>query len=183
MIEEGNPDVVILAMGGEKIIPAIEGIDLLLVGDAWQILSGEVAPKSHAVVVGGGLIGMETADFLSQKGTQVTLVEALKRSPVLKITSHGYMLHTRLRDKNCKLLFNTVVKRIAEGSVTILSGGEEQTLSPVDQVIIAVGLKPHDDWRQILPARGIRHWVIGDACQPRRIIEATEEGAKAAWSL
>jgi 2,4-dienoyl-CoA reductase-like NADH-dependent reductase (Old Yellow Enzyme family)/thioredoxin reductase len=183
MIEEGNPDVVILAMGGEKIIPAIEGIDLLLVGDAWQILSGEVAPKSHAVVVGGGLIGMETADFLSQKGTQVTLVEALKRSPVLKITSHGYMLHTRLRDKNCKLLFNTVVKRIAEGSVTILSGGEEQTLSPVDQVIIAVGLKPHDDWQQILPARGIRHWVIGDACQPRRIIEATEEGAKAAWSL
>jgi len=183
MIEEGNPDVVILAMGGEKIIPAIEGIDLLLVGDAWQILSGEVAPKSHAVVVGGGLIGMETADFLSQKGTQVTLVEALKRSPVLKITSHGYMLHTRLRDKNCKLLFNTVVKRIAEGSVTILSGGEEQTLSPVDQVIIAVGLKPRDDWQQILPARGIRHWVIGDACQPRRIIEATEEGAKAAWSL
>ena len=183
MIEEGNPDVVILAMGGEKIIPAIEGIDLLLVGDAWQILSGEVAPKSHAVVVGGGLIGMETADFLSQKGTQVTLVEALKRSPVLKITSHGYMLHTRLRDKNCKLLFNTVVKRIAESSVTILSGGEEQTLSPVDQVIIAVGLKPHDDWQQILPARGIRHWVIGDACQPRRIIEATEEGAKAAWSL
>ncbi len=183
MIEEGNPDVVILAMGGEKIIPAIEGIDLLLVGDAWQILSGEVAPKSHAVVVGGGLIGMETADFLSQKGTQVTLVEALKRSPVLKITSHGYMLHTRLRDKNCKLLFNTVVKRIAEGSVTILSGGEEQTLSPVDQVIIAVGLKPHDDWQQILQARGIRHWVIGDACQPRRIIEATEEGAKAAWSL
>ena len=183
MIEEGNPDVVILAMGGEKIIPAIEGIDLLLVGDAWQILSGEVAPKSHAVVVGGGLIGMETADFLSQKGTQVTLVEALKRSPVLKITSHGYMLHTRLRDKNCKLLFNTVVKRIAEGSVTILSGGEEQTLSPVDQVIIAVGLKPRDDWQQILQARGIRHWVIGDACQPRRIIEATEEGAKAAWSL
>ena len=183
MIEEGNPNVVILAMGGEKIIPAIEGIDLLLVGDAWQILSGEVAPKSHAVVVGGGLIGMETADFLSQKGTQVTLVEALKRSPVLKITSHGYMLHTRLRDKNCKLLFNTVVKRIAEGSVTILSGGEEQTLSPVDQVIIAVGLKPRDDWQQILQARGIRHWVIGDACQPRRIIEATEEGAKAAWSL
>ncbi len=183
MIEEGNPDVVILAMGGEKIIPAIEGIELLLVGDAWQILSGEVAPKSHAVVVGGGLIGMETADFLSQKGTQVTLVEALKRSPVLKITSHGYMLHTRLRDKNCKLLFNTVVKRIAEGSVTILSGGEEQTLSPVDQVIIAVGLKPRDDWQQILQTRGIRHLAIGDACQPRRIIEATEEGAKAAWSL
>lgn len=183
MMEEGNPEAVILAMGGEKIVSAMEGIDLPLVGDAWQILSGAIAPQAHALVVGGGLIGMETADFLSQKGAQVTLVEALKRSPVLKITSHGYMLHTRLRDKNCKLLFNTVVKRIAENSVTIVSGGEEQILSPVDQVIIAVGLKPRDDWQQILQARGIRHWIIGDACQPRRIIEATEEGARAAWSL
>ena len=42
---------------------------------------------------------METADFLSEQGSQVTLVEMLKRSPVLKITSHGYMLHTRLRNR------------------------------------------------------------------------------------
>ena len=183
MIEEGKPETVILAMGGEKIIPPIEGIDLPLVCDAWQILSGEVAPKAHAVVVGGGLIGMETADFLSQKGTQVTLVETLKGSPVLKITSHGYMLHRRLRDKNCNLLFNTIIKRIAKDSVTTIHGAEEQTLSPVDQVVIAVGLKPRENWQQILQARGIRHFVIGDARQPRRIIEATEEGAKAAWSL
>ncbi|MFH1757335.1 MAG: FAD-dependent oxidoreductase [Pseudomonadota bacterium] len=183
LIEGGNPEAVILAMGGEKIIPEIEGIGLPLVCDAWQILSGEVDPQANAVVVGGGLIGMETADFLSQKGTQVTLVETLKRSPVLKITSHGYMLHTRLREKNCKLLFNTVVKRIAESSVTILSGEEEQTLSPVDQVVIAVGLKPRDDWQHILQTKGIRCLIIGDARQPRRIIEATEEGAQAAWNL
>jgi thioredoxin reductase len=93
------------------------------------------------------------------------------------------MLHRRLRDKSCNLLFNTVVKRIAESSVTILCGAEEQTLSPVDQVVIAVGLKSRDELQQILQARGIRHFVIGDARQPRRIIEATEEGAKAAWSL
>jgi pyruvate/2-oxoglutarate dehydrogenase complex dihydrolipoamide dehydrogenase (E3) component len=170
-------------VGGEKVIPAIDGIDLPLVSDAWQILSGAVAPRAHALVIGGGLIGMETADFLTQKGAQVTLVEALKRSPVLKITSHGFMLHTRLREKNCRLLFNTVVKRISENSVTIVSGGEEQTLSPVDQVIIAVGLKARDDWQEILRAKGIRHWLIGDASQPRRILEATEEGARAAWSL
>jgi 2,4-dienoyl-CoA reductase-like NADH-dependent reductase (Old Yellow Enzyme family)/thioredoxin reductase len=183
MMKEGNPEAVIIAVGGEKVIPAIDGIDLPLVSDAWQILSGAVAPRAHALVIGGGLIGMETADFLTQKGAQVTLVEALKRSPVLKITSHGFMLHTRLREKNCRLLFNTVVKRISENSVTIVSGGEEQTLSPVDQVIIAVGLKARDDWQEILRAKGIRHWLIGDASQPRRILEATEEGARAAWSL
>jgi 2,4-dienoyl-CoA reductase-like NADH-dependent reductase (Old Yellow Enzyme family)/thioredoxin reductase len=183
MIEEGNPEAVILATGGEKIVPALPGIDLPMVCDAWQILSGEVAPKGHTLVLGGGLIGMETADFLCQKGMQVTLVEVLKRSPVLKITSHGYMLHTRLREGKCKLLFNTAVKRIEEGSIIIASNGEEQILCPVNQVVIAIGLKPRDDLKKILQARGIPHFVIGDAVQPRRILEATEEGARAAWNL
>ncbi len=183
MVEEGKPDGVILATGGEKIKPDITGIGLPIVCDAWQILGGEVAPKRHAVVIGGGLIGMETADFLLQKGTQVTLVEALKHSPVLKITSHGYMLHKRLRDGKCTLFFNTTVKRIEESSVITVSDGQESILSPVDQVVIAVGLKPSDDLKKSLRAKGIPHFVIGDALQPRRIIEATEEGARAAWDI
>jgi NADPH-dependent 2,4-dienoyl-CoA reductase/sulfur reductase-like enzyme len=183
MISEGNPEVVILATGGEQIKPDIPGIDLSLASHAWQILEGAVPPGKHAVVIGGGLIGMETADYLCQKGTQVTLVEVLKQSPVLKFTSHGYMLHTRLKEAGCRLLFNTTVKKIEESSVTVLIEGREQVLSPVDQVIIAVGLKPHDELKAILQAKKIRHFIIGDALQPRRIIEATEEGARAAWNL
>jgi 2,4-dienoyl-CoA reductase-like NADH-dependent reductase (Old Yellow Enzyme family)/thioredoxin reductase len=183
MILEGNPEAVILAAGGEKIIPDIPGIDLPHVTDAWQILSGALPPKKNILVIGGGLIGMETADFLSQKGTQVTLVEVLKRSPVLKITSHGYMLHTRLREAGCKLLFDTTLKRIEPSSVTILSQGTEELLSPIDQVVIAVGLKPMEKLKKFLEGKGIRHFVVGDAVLPRRIIEATEEGARAAWNL
>jgi 2,4-dienoyl-CoA reductase-like NADH-dependent reductase (Old Yellow Enzyme family)/thioredoxin reductase len=183
MISEGNPEVVILASGGERIKPDIPGINLPLVCNAWQVLSGAVPPGKHAVVIGGGLIGMEAADYLCQKGTQVTLVEVLKRSPVLKITSHGYMLHTRLKEGGCRLFFNTTLTKIEESSVTALIEGREQILSPVDQVVIAVGLKPHDGLKEFLQARKIRHFIIGDALQPRRIIEATEEGARAAWSL
>jgi len=183
MISEGNPEVVILATGGEQIKPDIPGIDLSLVCHAWQVLGGAVPPGKHTVVIGGGLIGMETADYLCQKGTQVVLVEVLKRSPVLKITSHGYMLHTRLKEAGCRLLFNTTVKKIEESSVTVLLEGREQILSPVDHVIIAVGLKPHDELKEILQAKKIRYFIIGDALQPRRIIEATEEGARAAWNL
>jgi 2,4-dienoyl-CoA reductase-like NADH-dependent reductase (Old Yellow Enzyme family)/thioredoxin reductase len=183
MISEGNPEVVILASGGERMKPDIPGIDLPLVCDAWRVLSGAVPPGKHAVVIGGGLIGMETADYLCQKGTQVTLVEVLKRSPVLKITSHGYMLHTRLKEAGCRFFFNTTLTKIEESSVTVLIEGREQILSPVDQVVIAVGLKPHDGLKEFLQARKIRHFIIGDALQPRRILEATEEGARAAWSL
>jgi 2,4-dienoyl-CoA reductase-like NADH-dependent reductase (Old Yellow Enzyme family)/thioredoxin reductase len=183
MISEGDPEVVILATGGEQIKPDIPGINLSMVCNAWQVLGGAVPPGKHPVVIGGGLIGMETADYLCHKGTQVTLVEVLKRSPVLKITSHGYMLHTRLKEAGCRLLFGTVVKKIEESSVTVLIEDKEQILSPVDQVIIAVGLKPNDKLKEILQAKKIRHFIIGDALQPRRIIEATEEGARAAWNL
>jgi 2,4-dienoyl-CoA reductase-like NADH-dependent reductase (Old Yellow Enzyme family)/thioredoxin reductase len=183
MISKGNPDAVILASGGKQIKPDIPGIDLPLVHNAWQVLDGAVPPGKHTVVIGGGLIGMETADYLCHKGTQVTLVEVLKRSPVLKITSHGYMLHTRLKQAGCRLLFNTAIKKIEESSVTVLIEGREQLLSPVDQVIIAVGLESRKELKEILQARKIRHFVIGDAFQPRRIIEATEEGARAAWNL
>ncbi len=183
MIQDENPEAVILAAGGEKIIPDIPGIDLPHVCDAWQILMGEVTPNQNALVIGGGLIGMETADFLSQKGTHVTLVEVLKRSPVLKITSHGYMLHTRLREAGCKLVFDTSVRRIEPSSVILGSQGKEEVLSPVDQVVVAVGLKPVASLKKFLEGKGVRHFVVGDAVSPRRIIEATEEGAKAAWSL
>jgi 2,4-dienoyl-CoA reductase-like NADH-dependent reductase (Old Yellow Enzyme family)/thioredoxin reductase len=183
MVSEGKPDVVILASGGEPIRPDIPGIDLPLVCHAWQVLEGAVPLGRHPVVLGGGLVGMETADYLSHRGAQVTLVEVLKRSPVLKITSHGYMLHTRLKEAGCRLLFNTAVKKIEESSATVLIDGKEEILSPIDQVIIAVGLKPNDELKEILKALKVHHFIIGDALEPRRIIEATEEGARAAWNI
>src|SRR4030042_2027408 len=183
MISEGNPEVVILATGGEPIKPDIPGIDLPLVCHAWQVLGGAVPPGKHSVVVGGGLLGMETADYLCQKGTKVTPVEVLKRSPVLKITSHGYMLHTRLKEAGCRLLFNTAVKKIEESSVTVLIDGKEEILLPADQIILAVGLKPLNELKETLQTQKIRHFIIGEAIEPRRIIEATEEGARAAWNI
>ena len=183
LLKDQRPEQVILAAGGEKIIPRIEGMDKGQVCDAWQILSGAVTPKNNILVVGGGLIGMETADFLSEKGKKVTLVEMLERSPVRKITSHGYMLHQRLQEKNCPLIFNTTLKSIGDGSVEIQTKGESSTLSPIDQVVLAVGLKPRDELKGILESLKIPFSVIGDARQPRRIFEAVEEGAKAAWEL
>ena len=58
MLDKGQPDVVILAAGAEKIIPPIPGIDFPLVSDAFQILGGEFAPGNNVVIVGGGMIGM-----------------------------------------------------------------------------------------------------------------------------
>jgi 2,4-dienoyl-CoA reductase-like NADH-dependent reductase (Old Yellow Enzyme family)/thioredoxin reductase len=183
MLEEERPQYVIVATGGRKIIPEIPGIERPKVCDAWQILSGAVNAGEKILVVGGGLIGLETADFLTEQGREVTLIEILKRSPVQKITSHGYMVHTRLREKKCRMVFSTTLKAIGEGKVEIETDGQSATLSPIDQVVLAVGLKPRDELKEALETLKIPYVVVGDARRPRRIFEAVEEGARAAWEL
>ncbi|PKN67768.1 MAG: NADH:flavin oxidoreductase [Deltaproteobacteria bacterium HGW-Deltaproteobacteria-12] len=183
LLTDGKPDYVIVATGGEKMVPPITGINQPFVCDAWQILDGRVAPGKNVVVIGGGLIGMEVADFLSEKGVKVTLVEMLQRSPVLKITSHGYMLHNRLREKGCRLMFGVEVKTIGDACVECNADSEASTISPVDQVVIAVGMKPVNALQGVLEKLGIGFAVVGDARTPRRIIEAVEEGARAVWDL
>jgi 2,4-dienoyl-CoA reductase-like NADH-dependent reductase (Old Yellow Enzyme family)/thioredoxin reductase len=184
MIERRSPEVVILAIGADKAACPAAGITMSVVCDAWQILNGEVAPKDDAVVVGGGLVGMETADFLCEKGVRnVTLVEMLAKPPVRPVSAHGTMLHRRLTISGVHLMFNTIVKEIKEGAVIVSRDGIEQKLEPVGQVIIAVGLKSRQDLKEMLARKKIRHFVVGDAKEPRRIIEATTEGALAAWQI
>lgn len=184
MIEAGNPDAVILAIGADKSTCPAEGINSSVVCDAWQIMDGDVQPKDNVVVIGGGLVGMETVDFLLEKGVKnISLVEMLPNSPVHTFSAHGYMLHKRLAAAGIKLMFDTNVKHINEKSVVVTKKGEDITLEPVAQVIVAIGVTPRNTFKDFLSKNGIRHFIVGDAVAPRRIIEATTEGAKAAWEI
>jgi len=173
MIVEGKPEAVILATGADQAPCPVSGIKTEVVCNAWQILDGEVKPKDNVVVIGGGLVGMETADFLCEKGIRnITLVEMLPEPPVPPVTAHATMLHRRLAAAGARLMFNTTVKKIEEGSV-----------EPVSQVIVAVGVTPRQGLKGMLKEKNIRHFIIGDTKDPRRIIEATTEGAGAAWEI
>ena len=154
-----------------------------MVCDAWQILGETVSPQKNVAVIGGGLIGMETATFLSARDSTVTLIEQLPRSPVTKFTSHGYGLHKLLRESDCSFMFGTTLQCIQEDSVTVITQDEELTISSLDQVVLAVGMEPRNDLKSKLKENDIHHVIVGDALQVRRIMEATEEGARAAWEL
>ena len=184
MIEQGKPDVVVLAIGADITTCPAEGINASVVCDAWQILDGSVKPKDSVVVIGGGLVGMETADFLREKGVKnITVVEMLTRPPVLPQAAHGQMLYRRLMSEGVKLMFGAMVKKIEENAVVLEIKGEEKRLTPVAQVIVAIGVTPRNELKDMLAKKGIRHFIVGDATAPRRIIEATTEGAKAAWEI
>lgn len=183
MLSESNADVIISAIGAESKIPDIPGIDHNMVCNALEILDGSVLPGKHAVVIGGGLIGMEVADFLTEKGCDVVIVEILSRSPVLKFTGHGYHLHKRLAESGCKILLNARIEKIQDNTVEITSGENREVILPVDQVVIASGMQSRQGLKKVLADKGIAHYVVGDALSPRRIIDAVDEAAKAAWDI
>ncbi len=183
MLESDAPEAVILAIGGKKSVPDIKGLDQPLVCDAWQVLNREKPGGKNIIIIGGGLIGMETADFLVDQDSQVTVVELLKHSPVLRITGHGYQLHKRLRAANVQFRFSTTISSIEGDRVTLSCDDKDEILEGIDQVVLAAGMQPRNELKETLQKKNIRHFIVGDASQVRRIIEATEEGAKAAWDI
>lgn len=184
-IRNGNPDAVILASGARPNFPEVEGIHLCHVCQAQDILEGKIEAREHVVILGSGLVGLETADYLREKGIQdISVIEVKARSPVSTLTSHGFMLHKRLRIAGIKFLFSCQVLSIKDDSIMIQrSPDQRQELTPVHQIIIAAGSSPNHQLEEFLKREAIPYYLIGDARQPRRIIEAVEEGASAAWKL
>lgn len=185
MIREGQPDAIILASGAGPIKPDIRGINLPHVCLAEEVLKGTVTPGESVVILGSGLVGMETADYLREKGIKdISIVETEARSPVSTLTSHGYMLHKRLRTAGVKFLFNSKVIEIREESLLLQREPDKQKeLKPVQQVIIAIGSTGRNHLEDFLKQENIPYHLVGDVHKPRRIIEAVEEGAQAAWHL
>lgn len=176
-------DVIILASGGRNSKLDIPGADLPLVCDAWQLMKGDIPIGRGVIVIGGGLVGMECADYLYAHGAQeVMVVEALANSPVSPLTSHGYMLHKRLRTAGFRLATNTKVVRIEADAVIVERDGQQERIA-VDQVVAAVGTRPLNSLQSAIESKGIACTVAGDAVAPRRIIEAVEEGARAVWNI
>lgn len=178
------PDVVILASGGENLTPNIEGVNLPHVYNAWDVIKGKTPVGKHILIIGGGMVGMETADYLAARGCEdLTLVEMLPTTPVNPYTAHGGGLHARLQKAGCKMLFGTKVVKIEKDGVLVATEEKEDQLAPVDQVILAVGTRSKNELKDVIEKKGITCIVVGDACQPGRIIEATDSGAKAAWEI
>ena len=182
-LAEGKPDLVILAVGGTPAQLDVPGMELPLVTGALDILSGRTPAQKEVLIVGGGLIGMETADFLINLGSQVTVIEALPNSPVLAFSSHGYMLHKRFRQGGGRLILGATLLSVDPDGVTVALEDREEKIGPVDQVVVAVGMKPANGLQNILEELKLDFKVVGDAVKPRRIIEAVEEGARAAWEI
>jgi 2,4-dienoyl-CoA reductase-like NADH-dependent reductase (Old Yellow Enzyme family)/thioredoxin reductase len=176
-VEEGKPDVLILAAGATSLIPAIPGVDGRNVVLAEDVLTGRKTVSGNVLVVGGGMVGCETAEFLIENIkdiNQVTVLEMLNRMADNVSPTYRPFFLTRLKKAGIKMETNTTVQEITQQGVTVNPKGTT-TFIKGDFVVLAVGYTSNPINEKI--KEGIQEvYSIGDCVKPRMIKEAIEEG-------
>lgn len=192
LIDQVKPDVVIVATGAEPLIPDIKGVDKPNVITAHDVLASRKTPAemAKAVIVGGGLVGCETADYIAERGDflwnprrEVTIIEMLPDIAMDAISGPRSFLLKRLREDDVKWITSATVKEILDDGVVCEIDGREESIHGMDTVILAVGAKSVDSLSDKIKGKVAEVYVIGDAKEPRRIVNATQEGAEVARKI
>ncbi|NTW76723.1 MAG: FAD-dependent oxidoreductase [Syntrophaceae bacterium] len=181
-LEAKRPDAVILATGADPCTPDIAGLDSPQVVDARALLMGKSVSVGPAVILGGGHVGMETADFLINQGIAVTILEQLAKQPVTTQTVRGYWLYKRLRRSRNRLITGARVMKVTPDGVHYIHEEQELYL-PAKLVVTALGARPNDALKTALEELDIFCIPVGDVNKPRRFLEAVHEGHQAGLAL
>ena len=141
LIKLYEPDTVIIATGSRPFIPPIQGADQDFVVAAHDVLLGKTEPGNRVVVIGGGLVGAETADMLGQQCEQVTIIEMLPQIMKDGEAAPTKYMKERFFQNGVQIHTSTKLLEIGDHTVTAEKEGERFVLENIDTVIIAVGVK------------------------------------------
>ena len=170
-----NADHVILAAGASSVVPPIPGVEKAV--SSSDVLEHKVESKGNTVIIGGGLVGCETALLAAESAASVTIVEMLE--DIMLQADHCVInsihLRTLLAEANVNIKTSCKVKKIDEGKMLVEMDGNEVEL-PCDTVILAAGYKPNNALEDALEGKVKQLTVIGDASRPRKIMTAVHEG-------
>lgn len=178
IIKESHPDVVILAIGASPFLPALPGIDNPQVVSFADVLTGRKTVKGSVIIIGGGLVGCETGEFILEKVqgiTSVTILEMLERMAATISASYRPFFLARLKKMGIRMETRTVVEEIMDRGVKVIRQGKPEFFAG-DAVILAVGLKTDPKISESFQDLAAEVYSIGDCLKPRMIKEAIEEG-------
>jgi 2,4-dienoyl-CoA reductase (NADPH2) len=174
-IAEGKPEVVLVAVGATPLIPNIPGVNGENVVTALEVLGGEREVGEHVVIVGGGMIGCEAAEYLAYKGKQVTILEMLERIGADIGMTTRWVIMQRLRNAGIAMETKAKVEEITDKGVMASRDGSVEFFT-ADSVVLAVGLVPRNELAQRLEGRNTECHCIGDCTKAQKIIQAIEDG-------
>lgn len=178
-----NPDVVFVATGGVPTIPRIPGVEKKHVLNAIDLLLGKGDVGGSVLVVGGGLVGCETALFLAERGKIVTIAEALDCVAGDAFLANRMHLLKLLGDVGVNILTATTVLEIREDGASVAVAGKKTSEVKADTVVIAVGLQPNTRLLDTVRDKVPDVYAVGDCVEPRMVMSAIWEGFHAALHI
>jgi 2,4-dienoyl-CoA reductase-like NADH-dependent reductase (Old Yellow Enzyme family)/thioredoxin reductase len=173
-IKAVKPDAIVLAAGAEALTPDVPGIKGGNVVTALDVLSERVSVSDNVVIIGGGMIGAETAEYLADQRKNVTIVEMLKSVATDIGPSSRWGFLSRLKKKVNILTLTTVIE-VKEGAVVVCDKDGNQREIYADSVVLAAGLRSLSDLTGLLEQSGIEYYIIGSCREPGQIVDAVAE--------
>jgi 2-enoate reductase len=175
LIRGENPEVTIIATGSKPIIPKIPGAGEAKIVTAGELLRRAKTPGKEVLVLGGGLIGCETALWLAQQGRKVTIVEILPDllaggTPVQHM--NRLMLLDLLRFHRVEALTGTSLLEISPDGAVLLGRDSSERKLPADMIVLAVGLSPERELYRSLQGQIPNLFLIGDSRSAQNIMNS-----------
>lgn len=184
-IKANKPHAVVLALGADPVIPPVPGIHGENVLDCVTALTRDPKVGQHVVVIGGGLVGCETALGYAQEGKTVTIVEALPdilSAGIPVPESNDQMLRDLLDEGKVTIKTGCRLSKVEAGAVTVAGQTGEETM-PADTVILAVGFRPRPSLAADLAGSGIEVCQVGDGRKVGSVMTAINTAYTAARKL
>jgi 2,4-dienoyl-CoA reductase-like NADH-dependent reductase (Old Yellow Enzyme family)/thioredoxin reductase len=178
LIADYAPDAVILATGANPIIPPLPGVEQGNVFTAIDILAGRVKAGQKVLVIGGGSIGCETAEFLVENGKEVTVAETLPELASDMGFRDRLRLLMRIHTLPINFITNARCNKILKDGVIVTTQDSQNQSIRADTVILAVGTKQNNTLYPLLKEKGIETHLIGDCCRIGKIAGAITDGLR-----
>jgi 2,4-dienoyl-CoA reductase-like NADH-dependent reductase (Old Yellow Enzyme family)/thioredoxin reductase len=182
-LEKERPDVVIVATGSEPVITSIPGIDRQNVLSANDVLSGKVTTGDRVIVLGGGVVGSETANHLAHHDKAVTIVEMTPDIATDEELNTRYLLLEDLKAREVRICVNAKVTEILDDGVLAVVDGKQMKIGAADTIVLALGSRPSRGLYERIKDKGFKVVNVGDSVEVRKAIDAIEEGYKAGLEI
>ena len=162
-LKDAGFEAVINALGAHSAAPRIPGIDSVNVADAWKVLAGEQQVYGTVAVIGGGMVGCETAEYLAARGCKVSVIEMMDKIAAGESTTILPTLLENYKTYGVEQYPSHKVKEFRMDAVVCENKDGAEVTIPCDYIVLAMGARSNEFDAAALEAASIPVYSIGDA--------------------
>ena len=162
-LKDAGFEAVINAVGAHSAAPRIPGIDSVNVADAWKVLAGEQQVYGTVAVIGGGMVGCETAEYLAARGCKVSVIEMMDKIAAGESTTILPTLLENYKTYGVEQYPSHKVKEFRMDAVICENKDGAEVTIPCDYIVLAMGARSNEFDAAALEAASIPVYSIGDA--------------------